>query len=252
MMRALNKVFIVAATALVAGCGSITPNVPDVERTWLSARAYMPGQIFATTPAKIVNTQRLPVVLYFHGCTGLWRHDYQWADELKTLGFVVIAPDSFARAERKPNCDPRTHQTGYFPQAMAMRDEEIRHAVQRVRQMPWADPNNIYVMGHSEGGRAVTTNAVSGVRGTIISGWSCSSRRNAYNGIAHPNSHPTLILEWERDPCNRGAGSCEQHLAGRSQTTYIKLRGEGHGSVESPRAREAARDFLLKMAKPQA
>ena len=248
MSRLTTVIAFVAA--LLAGCASVPKDVPDVERTWLAAKAYVPGRLFSTTPAQIADSQPMPVVLYFHGCTGLWRHDYHWAEELKDLGFVVIQPDSFARSERKSNCDPRTNQTGYFPPAAAMRDEEIRFAVERVRTMPWADPARIFVMGHSEGGRAATTNVVPGVRGTIISGWSCSSRRTIWNGIAHPHSHPTLILEWERDPWNRSNGSCEHYLSGRTQTTYLKMRGDGHGSVENPQARQAAKEFLLKIAKP--
>jgi dienelactone hydrolase len=236
--------------AVLGGCASVPPlgEVPDVQRTWDGAKVYLPGRLLATSVESVPADRRWPVVVYLHGCTGLTQHDFHWANTLKGLGFVVVQPDSFARANRKPNCDPRTYQLGAFPQAAEMRDEEVRYAVERAKSAPWADPARVFVMGHSEGGRTAMTNVVSGVRGTIISGWGCTSARRQWNGIPHPSAHPTLIFEYESDPWYaRRGGSCKNHLNGRSATTHVVLGPSGHGSVESPLARAAAEDFLRKL-----
>lgn len=238
------RVPMLALLVLLGGCASLPGDVSELERTWLGAKAYLPNETAVSTPAAITLTKPLPVVLYFHGCTGLVRHDERWGEEIRRAGFIAILPDSFARRDRKQNCDPNTRQTGYFLRALPMRDEEIRYAVERVRAMPWADTKNIFVMGHSEGGRAAMTNVVSNVRGTIVSGWNCTARRSDFQGIPHPRAHPTMILEWERDPWHAGGGSCQIYLSGRSNTTYVKLVGEGHNTVGQTEARRAVRAFL--------
>lgn len=238
---------IVVSTLLVA-CSSSPPrsaDVPDVQHTWEQARVYLPERQFAVTPAQVQRVQRAPIVIYLHGCTGLANHDAQWARTLAGNNFVVVQPDSFARSNRRANCDPLTHRVGLFPSAAAMRDEELRFALARLREVSWADPERIFVMGHSEGGRAAMTNVLPDVRGTIVSGWGCTSTNRRWVGIPHPADHPLLILEHDNDPwyVARG-GRCKDHLQGRTATRHVTLGSGGHGSAQSALARRATLEFL--------
>lgn len=254
-MRALRTVatwprpiLAAALSASLVACTSGPPRgvgVPEVQHTWDHARVYAPGRFLATVPAQLQASGRMPVVVYLHGCTGLTPHDAYWARTLITQGVIVIQPDSFARTDRRANCDPATHRVGLFPPASAMRDEELRFALERLRSVPWADPQRIIVMGHSEGGRAAMANVAPNVRGTIVSGWGCTSSNWRWNGIPHPAEHPLLILEHDHDPwyAKRG-GRCKDHLAGRSATKYVALGGSGHNSAHSEQAREAALAFV--------
>src|SRR5579871_1889869 len=105
----------------------------SVAMTWEHATVYLPDSFFPTTPGGIQLDRRLPVVIYLHGCTGItYTHDAAWGRFIKSLGFIAVMPDSMARPGRRSNCDPVYKTTGLFPQAAAMRDEEISYALQRI------------------------------------------------------------------------------------------------------------------------
>lgn len=237
-----------AAALLLVACASEPPldgTVPDVQHTWDHARVHLPGRMFATTPGQVQLAQRVPVVVYLHGCTGLTLHDRQWAQTLAAQGMIVLQPDSFARSGRLANCDPATRRVGLYPTAARMRDEELRFALERLQHTTWADPARLFVMGHSEGGRAAMTNVLPGVRGTIVSGWGCRSSNTRWNGIPHPVEHPLLILEHDNDPWYVGrGGQCKDYLEGRVTTRHVTLGSGGHNSVQSEAARAAVAEFL--------
>lgn len=244
----LSLIVAAGLSALLAACTGGLPRsvgVPEVQHTWDHAHVYVPGRFFTSVPAQVQVSGRLPVVVYLHGCTGLTPHDAYWARTLITQGVIVVQPDSFARTDRRANCDPRTHRVGLYPPASAMRDEELHFALERLRNAPWADPKRIVVMGHSEGGRAAMTNVAPHVRGTIVSGWGCTSSNRRWNGIPHPADHPLLIFEHEHDPwyATRG-GRCKDHLPGRPATRYVSLGHSGHNSAHSDQARESALAFV--------
>jgi hypothetical protein len=48
-------------------------------------------------------------------------------------------PDSMARNDRKPSCDPMTMRGGLFPPVYGMRLEEIKFASDEIRKQPWFD-----------------------------------------------------------------------------------------------------------------
>lgn len=120
----------------------------NVAMSWEKAEVFVPGSFFKTTPNKVTVNKPLPVVIYLHGCTGIEsNHDARWGDFIKGLGYIAVLPDSMARTGRKPNCDPRTKRGGAFPQAHAMRMEELRYALEQVKKSAWADPDNVFLMG---------------------------------------------------------------------------------------------------------
>lgn len=221
-----------------------------VGRSWEKALVYVPGKFLATTPASVTIDKPLPVVIYMHGCAGIDpRHDERWADYIRGLGFIVVLPDSMARPGRQSNCDPRfkTH-TGTFPQAYAMRQEEIRHAVEQIRKSSWADSKNIFLMGHSEGGQAAARCRLDGFRGVIISGWTCThATLPAFDGIFVPVETPILAMAFDRDAWRAGKpteGSCANKFGVRTSARQLTFSGSEHGTYEQREARDAVAKFL--------
>jgi len=221
-------------------------NTADVKKSWDGAKVYVPGSRSETTPDKVKVEKPLPVVIYIHGCTGLTSESFSWGDYFKELGYIAVLPDSMARRSES-NCDPKTKKVGTFPKAHAMRLEEIRYSFEQVRNSPWADTKNVFLMGHSEGGVAAARTKIEGFSGIIISGWRCTNTKNpAFDGIFAPLDTPILTLEWNRDDWQNDAtkGSCADKFGERKKARQVLFPGNGHNVFEQAKAREAVAQFL--------
>lgn len=226
----------------------------NVGKSWEKAEVYIPGKFFSTMPDKVSVEKPLPVVIYMHGCTGITKHDMQWANFIKGLGFIAVLPDSMAIPGRKMNCNPVTKRGGSFPQAHALRLQEIRYAFDQVKKSPWADTKNIFLMGHSEGGQAVARNRLGGFRGIIISSWTCTHAKNPnFDGIFAPIETPVLTLEWDQDLWRVGTpqeGSCANKFGERKKARRILFSGSQHDTYQQSEARDAVAQFLKDNLEP--
>jgi dienelactone hydrolase len=240
---------------LLAGCTTLSvEREAEVKRTWEAARVHLPGP--ATHRAHfLANLPRppapLPTVLYLHSCAGPFPYE-RWADVLAAAGYAVVMPDSFARQYRPSNCDPETHRIGFFPQAFEMRDEEIRYALQRLRELPWVDQRNLFLMGYSEGGLAVALWRGGGFNAQIITAWTCTHRFNSgLNGVRAPLATPLLAINHQQDPWYSGAtaGSCSAKLAGYKNARELILPGAGHDTAYNAQAVEAVLHLLREQTK---
>jgi hypothetical protein len=221
----------------------------DVAMSWEKAEVFVPGSSFKTTPNKLTVNKPLPVVIYLHGCTGIDpAHDASWGAFIRGFGYIAVLPDSMARPGRKPNCDTRTKRGGAFPQAHAMRMEELRYALEQVKKSPWADTDNLFLMGHSEGGQAAARSRLRGFRGIIISGWTCTdSARPGFDGIFAPLETPILTLEWDHDVWREGTpqqGSCANKFGERKKARQVLFHGTKHSTYDQREARDAVAQFL--------
>jgi dienelactone hydrolase len=259
--RALSPAGIVVAafacfaTALTAFAQTAQNQAASVAITWEKAEVFVPGSFFKTTPDKVAVAKPLPVVIYLHGATGIDPdHDARWGSFIKDLGYIAVLPDSMARPGRKPNYDSRTGRGGVFPAANAMRIEETRYALEQVRKSAWADANNVFLMGHSEGGQAAARNRLPDFRGIIISGWTCTdSTRPGFDGIFAPLEIPILTLEWDHDAFREGTpqqGSCANKFGERKKARRVLLSGTQHGTHGQREARDAVAQFLKENLAP--
>ncbi len=244
-----------SATAVTAFAQSAENRDDNVSETWEKATVLVPGNFFDTAPHKVTVDKPLPVVIYMHGCTGITAaHDLQWGRFIKGLGFITILPDSMARPWRRPNCDPKWKRGGAFPQAHAMRQEEIRYAVEQVKKSPWADGRNVFLMGHSEGGIAAARYKLGEFRGVIISGWSCTNANDpSFDGIFAPLDTPILALGWDRDAWRVGTpseGSCANKFGERKKARQVLFSGTEHGTYDQSEARDAVAQFLKENLAP--
>lgn len=223
----------------------------NVNKSWENATVYLPGNSSATTPDKIGGDTQLPVVIYLHGCTGITYESTSWGNYIAGLGYIAILPDSMAR-RTETNCDPKSKKSGKFPQAHAMRQEEIKYALEQVRKSPWADTKNIFLMGHSEGGTAAARTKHEGFSGIIISGWRCTNTKNPnFDGIFAPFETPILTLEWTRDDWQSEVtkGSCSEKFEKRNKAQQVLFPGSGHNVFDQIAAREAVSLFLKENVK---
>lgn len=254
-MSASARVTAAALTlCTLSGCAAVASHRAEVERTWQAAFVYLPGLPFPglVLLARVPPLEPIrPTVLYMHACTGRGSQDEFWARTLADAGYAVVMPDSFARQYRRANCDPFTQTVGGFPQATDFRQEEIAFAMDRLREQPWVDARNLFLMGHSEGGLAAALWPSPGFKGVIISGWMCTYRTHpAYDGLRTPLQTPVLAIEFETDPWfenTPASGSCGPLLARRPRSRLLTLPGRGHHTDSYEAARQAVLEFLATL-----
>ena len=128
---------------------SVTAQTPEsrVAESWEKAVIYLPGELKPTPRGEIKLDKPTPVALFMHGCAGIGKDDHAWARLLAEKGLLVVMPDSLARTDRQPSCDPAKLKGGLFPPAAAMRLEEISYATGQIRKQSWFDGKNLFLMG---------------------------------------------------------------------------------------------------------
>ena len=218
------------------------------DQSWLRAQVMVPGSTSIVTVRDIPQNKKFPTVIYLHGCTGIvdW-HDHEWARALQQRGYLVIMLDSMAREDRRPNCDPVNRRGGLFPQVHEFRQQEINWALDRILTEPWANTEQIYLIGHSEGGTAAAVSTRREFRARVILAWTCTfNREPAADGLRSPHSQPVLAVAADRDEWRVGRptyGRCADRAEGRP-VTQIDLRGSEHATTKYPGTVDRVLDWL--------
>lgn len=223
----------------------------DVKSSWDNAVIYLPNTSKPTDLSKVKLDRAYPVAIYMHGCAGIEGisdDNHSWAKLIAQQGLLVVMPDSFARNDRKPSCDPKTRRAGLFPPVYGMRLEEIKFAFEEVRKQSWFDGKNLFLMGFSEGATAAVRTKLTGFRGVIATAWTCTNTKApAFDGIFLPQETPLLTINHSDDPwytTDNVRGSCESKFAGRLNARNLTVPGSGHGTYHSQKARQAVIDFI--------
>ncbi len=222
----------------------------DVRASWTKAVVYLPGTFRPTEISKIKLDKPYPVAIYMHGCGGIdsGSDNHDWAILIAKQGLLVIMPDSLARSDRKPSCDPKTRKGGLFPPVHGMRLEEIEFASGEVRKQPWFDGKNLFLMGFSEGAIAAVRTKLDGFRGVIATGWTCTNTKApAFDGIFLPPGTPLLTINHSDDPwftAEHLRGTCESKFTGRVDAQSLTIPGRDHGTYHSEKARKTVVDFI--------
>jgi hypothetical protein len=224
----------------------------DISKSWENAQIYVPSNFLVKNINNVKVDSPLPVVIFFHGCGGINDHETRWASFLKSKNFIVVLPNSFAIPNRQTNC------TSTLPNRMIwrvpvdqLRPAEAEYALSKLKELEWADKNNIFLMGFSEGGMAAHNAKESGFARIIMSGFPCALR----NPIKSSVNTPTLVLNWKVDPdFIRNDGTYQQcsdkpYWQWRTKSAEILLDGKGHFNVHEPIAREAVLNFLIEHKK---
>lgn len=231
-----------------------TPVCAQASQAWDKALVYAPGSSSPQALDAVKTDKPYPVVLFMHECGGLANRNndsHAWAKLLASEGLLVAMPDSLARTDRQPSCDPAARRYGLFPAVHAMRLEEIQYASEQIRSQPWFDGKNLLLMGYSEGAGAAVRTKLPGFRGVIATSLTCSNAKApSLDGIFVPPETPVLTLSHETDPVNSAEhlqGNCGQKLAGRTNAQHVTLPGSGHGTFHSDTARQAVARFAKQV-----
>lgn len=246
------KIFLLLWTFATVSAKATMVQGFDVFKAWESAVVYVPSNFL---PKRVIDVRvdaPQPVVIFLHGCGGIDMHERRWADHLKSQGFIVVLPDSLAIPGRSKNCDSTTHTTnlGKIP-VRELRPAEASYAMARVREQTWADQDNIFLMGHSEGGMGAYLTPEMGFKGIIISGFICLIP----GGIRAQLATPVLAINWELDPWfirpDRPNLQCAERpfWSRRSNAKQLVLPGQGHATAFETIARDAVGSFLKEFRK---
>jgi len=229
----------------------------DVKSSWDNAVIYLPNTSKPTKLDQVKLDKAYPVVIYMHGCGGIdsSSDNHGWAKLLAQQGLVVIMPDSFARNDRKPSCDPKTMKGGLFPPVHAMRLEEIKFASDEIKKQPWFDGKNLFLMGFSEGAVAAVRIKLAGFSGVIATAWTCTNTKApSFDGIFLPPETPLLTINHADDPwytTENVRGNCESKFAGRLNAQNLTIPGRDHGTYHSEQARQAVVNFIKQQLQSQ-
>ena len=197
----------------------------ELHRTWQAALVRIPkhhqvyaGQISDLPIEALPVKEKLPIVIYLHGCSGVWWGTYIRLDFFAENGFAVIAPTSFARAKYPKSCDSATKRVGLYRETLKMRQYDALNAIKNAKQLDWVDSRNIFLVGFSQGGitsATLSTNIDTTVNARVIEGWTCHAGWSEYRGINAPVSEPVLALVADQDPWFQDSwtrGSCGRYM----------------------------------------
>ena len=265
-MSKYGRLVMVACALIMILCPSFVRAAPDEEtkKTWEQASVWIPGKAMGGAHpewgimrqsyiqkalSSISPEDSLPAVIYLHGCEGINTSSEIDAGMLAGLGFLVVAPSSFAREGRRSNCRSLGQQE---PRAIKFRLEEIELALEKLKKIPGVDGNHIFLMGHSEGGEAAARFPKTGFAGHIITGWTCVSlndkeQPSEHDGLKVPESVPVLAIVASKDPAypQENTGHCGQRMADRSNGRSIVLEENMHWVNGTREARKAIEEFLI-------
>jgi dienelactone hydrolase len=189
----------------------------DLELTWYKAETALPsalggGMERMSDPARreaLQNAPRkFPVVLYLHGCTGMSGEDRDLMEALARAGYVVIGPDSMARRFRPLQCSSWSKDGGFNLFVFDFRQAEINFALQQMAGSKWADWDNLFVVGVSEGGLAAAHFRGDVFRARVITQWTCHGS-TWVRGIDGPSDTPVLSVVRKDDPWYTKEGSTQ-------------------------------------------
>ena len=233
----------------------------ELHRTWQSALVRIPkhhqvyaGQISNLPIEALPVKEKLPIVIYLHGCSGVWWGTYIRLDFFAENGFAVIAPTSFARAKYPKSCDPATKRAGLYRETLKMRQYDALNAIKNAKQLDWVDSRNIFLVGFSEGGitsATVSTDFDSGVNARVIEGWTCHAEWSEYRGISASSSEPVLALVADQDPWFQDSwarGSCGRYMNSENGSRSIVYRTGSltriHSLLDDPDVQSRVLEFL--------
>lgn len=261
--RAVLPAALLAGSLALAACaGGLTLTQSDIERTWSNAIVALPAETATADPLvarlssasverrlnAIAAQTRLPVAIYLHGCTGIG--NLSFLSDLAATGVVVVAPDSFARRFRPLQCDPKTNTGGRNLFVYDFRLAELTFALERLGEAPWADLEDLFLIGNSEGGVAAALFRGDVFNARVITQWTCQGAP-LVRGIAAPPDTPILAIVRANDPfydarnTPEQKGDCGAYLADRKGSQSVVLTaGEVHDVYSEPTAVGTILDFI--------
>jgi len=198
----------------------------ELARTYEGSLVYVPGEQGATQidvselPAYLADASR--AVLWMHGCSGIIEIAHVAGRMYAGAGYVFVAPDSFARADKPQSCRPEVPEGGLHRAVLGWRQAEAGYALAQMRALTDAP---IVLAGHSEGAIAAATFTGAPVAARVIEGWTCNAGWPEYAGLRAPAAEAVLSLIGKRDPWYRLPvlrGDCGEFMDGNDRSVVFR------------------------------
>ncbi len=122
---------------------------------------------------KVKIKNKLPIVLYMHGSSGLYTGDVYRKYIVEKVGAIFFAPNSFKIQNRPTYKSPVKEKV--YKKVHKIRLAEISYNIIQLKKLKYIDFNNMFLMGNSEGGLAAAIYKSKEFRGRIITAFSCES-----------------------------------------------------------------------------
>ena len=257
-MRSLYIVTSLLIGILISGCQMTPTKLPEgvtpVAATWLYGRYTLPrdvtikgaSQTYQQTAGEPTWTDlagstvrpgnKVPVVLYMHGCKGFSRQGERFRDLMTSEGYAFFAPDSFQRPGRR-----QCGKQGRLQERVSLRKEEVQYAFEQIRNLSWVDQSRVILMGFSEGGNTTDNWSEPGFAAHIIMGSACTL---VGGSPAAPLGIPVLAVVGSNDEYRPGKSCDIERTVGGSQS--IVLPGVRHSVAQYPETQKAIRHFLKR------
>ena len=165
------------------------------------------------------------IFVHFHGCGGIYYGEHILKAEYMAVGGAVIFIDFLKRPGVGPSCpNGKFGNTSEISNndRLTLRRKEAEVLVKDLQLKGYTD---IYISGHSEGGRVASTWTIP-VKGVIIHGMDC--KLNWFWNIQR--GQKTLVMfSWKDDWLNaqRSVASC-QHIFNKGWVTEINSNDVSH------------------------
>lgn len=227
----------------------------EIARSWDAAIVRIPtgsGQSKLSSIAALGDdidpTRTYPVVIYLHGCSGVWQGTKDRIKFYADNGFLVIAPASFARLKYPKSCDVATNRGGLYRGTLAMRQKDAGYAIEMARKMPFVDESKIVLAGLSQGAITAATfqagNAGQKTSARVVEGWTCNAGWPEYKGVNAGADEPVLTLVAKNDPWFQNEWT-------KGDCTKFLNKNNGSKSVIYSDGELAWRHELLDLLAPQ-
>jgi len=222
----------IAIVLLLQGFATSAIAADDPNRAWENALVVLPGgknttmrEALAARDFDKVSPGTITVI-YLHGSTGMTPHD---PTQFGNAGFLVIGPDSMARANRPIN-KTLPNNVASFPQAPAYRLQEIKYALSQLPSIPNVDMRRLVLFGHSEGGKAAANWSGPEFRAVIMTGWNCHTRDTFFDGLKVPKSTAVMNIVAKKDNeiASDLGSSCADNMKGYPIKELINPDGTAH------------------------
>jgi len=246
--------------------GAIEPSqmaetYPDFEQSLNRAVVGVPGSMLESgkdfyghyedmKDLKFVAGKKAPVVVYMHGSGQAidrssefpkLKWDYGYGEWVTQAGYIFVAPDSYGMKDRPSFSSPVPKEN--YEHVHNIRQAEIAQAARSLVTQSYANTDEMYLLGVSEGAMAAARYHGKEFKGRLVVSWSCEPGYfTDYPKVGAGSKNPFLNIIGARDfyfgkdaPYSTGyaknTGNCATHLSvGNYKNARVIIYPEsGHG-----------------------
>jgi hypothetical protein len=181
------------------------------------------------------------IFIHFHGCGGIYQGDFKVKDEYLSLGGAVILVNFLKRPGVTTSCpggkDGDVREI-LNPNRIDIRRKEAEVLVKDLQSKGY---KNIYISGHSEGGKVASSWTLP-VSGIVIHGMDCGYN-NSWN--IQRNQKTLVLFSWKDEwlTAQKSMASC-QHFFNKDWVTEVTTNDISHAAFYNKIHVDAFRQWL--------